>query len=147
MARRAPNSRPVHPCYLSVWEGNAGSELSTWAKITTPNSSSTKSNDNELPNLVTAQGNTLTVYSVESSTGKLMFVEKFPNLHGNVCFLETLRNPDHGSDALLLGFSGLPRLAVVTIKSTCPKLLLATTLFDLTPALQELSYGSVTPLE
>jgi hypothetical protein len=141
MGRRAPNSRPVHPCYLSVWEGNAGSEFSTWAKITS------RSTD-DMPDLVTAQGSTLTIYSIEPATGKLLFVESFPNLYGNVCFLETLTSPDgDGSDALLLGFSGNPRLAVVTIKATCPKLLLGTTLFDLTLALQELSYGSITPLE
>lgn len=130
---------------MSIWEGNAGSELSTWARITTR--SETSNNENELPNLVTAQGSSLTIYSLEPSTGKLLFIETFPNLYGNVCYLETLKNPDDGSDTLLLGFSGLPRLAVVKIKSTCPKLMLATTLFDLTPALQDLSYGSVTPLE
>ena len=30
----APNTRPVHPCYLSVFEGKAGVEYSTWARIT-----------------------------------------------------------------------------------------------------------------
>eukprot|EP00980_Cylindrotheca_fusiformis_P001963 scaffold443_cov125-Cylindrotheca_fusiformis.AAC.12 len=141
MVRRAPNSRPVHPCYLSVWEGNAGSEFSTWARITNGSS-------DEMPDLVTAQGSTLTIYSVEPTTGKLLYVETFPNLNGTVCFLEKLSSPDSDkSDALLLGFAGHPRLAVVSIKATSPKLLLGTTLFDLTLALQELSYGSITPLE
>lgn len=141
MARRAPNSRPVHPCYLSVWDGNAGSEFSTWAKIT-------KRSTDDMPDLVTAQGSTLTIYSIEPVSGKLLYVETFPSLYGNVCFLETLKSPNpDSSDALVLGFAGHPRLAVVTIKATSPKLLLGTTLFDLTLALQELSYGSITPLE
>jgi cleavage and polyadenylation specificity factor subunit 1 len=130
----------VHPCYVSVWEGNAGSEYSTWANITS----------GEEPDLVTAQGSTLRIHSLCQKTGKLILVESFPNLYGNVCFLDTLQNPDsqsEGSDALLLGFSGHPRLAVVTIQTACPKFLLGSTLFDLSPVLQEMSYGSVAPLE
>lgn len=133
----APNSRPVHPCYLSVFEGSAGSEYSTWAHI-----ASSKN-----PDLVTAQASTLSVYSVEDSTGKLLLTHTFRNLAGNVCFLETLPGNNGGQDALLIGFSGTPRLSIVTIKSSAPKLLLATTLLDLGPALTQNAYGAVTPLE
>lgn len=146
-----------------------------------------------MPDLVTAQGSTLSVYRVEETTGKLLLVHSFTHLAGNVCYLETLRvdddeddgegtegggtaDDDHRGedeggdtgdeasataegagrtgfkrtvrmrrpDALLIGFSGHPRLAIVHVR---PRLLLATTLLDLTPALADASYGAVTPLE
>jgi hypothetical protein len=141
MAPQTPNSRPVHPCYLSVWEGNTGSEYSTWANIT----------GGSLPDVVTAQGSALNVYSMEEGTGKLVLVYTFPNLAGSVCYLDVLRVTD-APDSLLVGFSGHPRLAVVSVETattlaSTSKLLLATSLLDLTPALTEQSYGSVTPLE
>jgi hypothetical protein len=141
----APNSRPVHPCVLSVWEGTSGAEYSTWAKITKRASASSS-----LPDLVTAQGSTLTVYKMDEASGKLLCVHKFPSLAGNVCYLDTLKTSNgsksgsESSDALVVGFCGHPRLAIVTVT---PDLLLATTLLDLTPALQEYSYGAVTPLD
>jgi hypothetical protein len=139
----APNSRPVHPCYLSVWEGNTGAEYATWANMT----------NGKLPDLVTAQASSLNIYSIEESSGKLLLVHSFPNLEGSVCYLDTLRVEDE-PDSLLIGFSGHPRMAVVSVQvaeasslSASPKILLATSLLDLTPALVENSYGSVTPLE
>jgi cleavage and polyadenylation specificity factor subunit 1 len=115
------------------------------------------------PDLVTANGSTLSIYRVEENTGKMLLVHSYPNLAGNVCFLETLSVDDYQDDpydistnskhrgrkikcpdSLLIGFSGNPRLALVQVK---PHLLLATTLLDLTPALTENCYGAVTPLE
>ena len=133
----APNSRPVHPCYLSVWEGNAGSEYSTWANVT----------DNANPNLVIAQASTLIVYELEESTGKLVWVQDFFPLAGNVCYLESLPGGEDHRDSLLIGFSGIPRLAIVSLKLNSPKLLWATALLDLGPALTQHAYGAVTPLE
>ena len=121
----APNTRPVHPCYLSVFEGKAGVEYSTWARIT--ESSCATSNEAvaaaAAPDLVTAHGSTLSVYRVEESTGKMLLVHSYPNLAGNVCFLETLSVNDYiedphskrrrkikRPDALLIGFSGHPRV-------------------------------------
>ncbi|KAL3921231.1 MAG: hypothetical protein SGILL_002856 [Bacillariaceae sp.] len=162
----APNNRPVHPCYLSIFEGKAGVEYSTWARITessccSSNNSSSSSNEQTTaaPDLVTAHGSTLSIYRVEESTGKMLLVHSYPNLAGNVCFLETLSVDDHVEDphskrrrskkikrpdSLLIGFSGHPRLAIVQVQ---PNLLLATTLLDLTPALTENACGAVTPLE
>ncbi|KAG7357145.1 CPSF A subunit region-domain containing protein [Nitzschia inconspicua] len=149
----APNTRPVHPCYLSIFEGKAGIEYSTWARITEPCCADTSTAP---PDLVTAHGSTLSIYRVEESTGKMLLVHSYPNLAGNVCFLETLtveeKQPDAWNptrqvkrpDALLIGFSGHPRLAIVQVK---PELLLATTLLDLTPALNEHEFGAITPLE
>ena len=48
------------------------------------------------------------------------------------------------ADAILVGFCGHPRLAVIHVK---PDLLLATTLLDLTPAITDYSHGAITPLE
>ena len=94
----APNSRPVHPCYMSVWEGNTGSEYSTWANIT----------GGKLPDLITAQASTLNIYSIEEETGKLLLSHSFPYLAGSVCYLATLSiahtNGDE-PDSLLVGFS------------------------------------------
>eukprot|EP00934_Nitzschia_sp_Nitz4_P003080 Nitzschia sp. Nitz4//scaffold50_size126154//66587//71631//NITZ4_003689-RA/size126154-snap-gene-0.114-mRNA-1//1//CDS//3329553710//3070//frame0 len=129
------NAKPVHPCVLNVWEGNAGAEYSTWANISGFNA--------QTPDLVTAQGSTLTIYKVEKTTGKLLIHRKYPNLAGSVCFLDTLRSPK-GGDSLVVGFAGNPRLAVVTVT---PELLEATSLVDLSMALQEVSYGATTPLE
>ncbi len=129
-----PSTRPVHPCVLSVWDGNTGgAEYSTWARIT-PSTT--------IPQLVTAQGSTLTVYSMDEPTGKLLVDHKFTNLAGSVCFLATLEGQN--GDALLIGFTGYPRLSVATVT---PDLLLATSLLDLTLALQEASMGATTPLE
>lgn len=140
-----PNTRPVHPCVLSVWEGNSGgAEYSTWARLNLGGSTDTTDAPISMPHLVTAQGSTLTVYSITESTGKLLIQHKFTDLAGTVCFLGTLKSPDHISDALVVGFAGYPRLSIVTVT---PDLLLATSLLDLTVALQEASFGATTPLE
>ena len=142
-----------------------------------------------MPDLVTANASTLSIYRVDESTGKMLLVHTYSNLAGNVCFLETLRVNDYEdddgdgdsediqssameeeekdesqqptrtatttikkgrrhrrrrADALLVGFCGHPRLAVIHVK---PDLLLATTLLDLTPALTDYSHGAITPLE
>ena len=177
-----PNSRPVHPCFLSVFEGKTGVEYSTWAHVT-KNSLDNGRGGKGLPDLITAHASSLSIYRVEESTGKLLLVHTYSNLAGNVCFLETLRVDDSSSsssdddddddehdendinkqqqhakkrrngiikdrrrrpDAILIGFCGHPRLAIIHVQ---PDLLLATTLLDLTPALTENSYGAVTPLE
>lgn len=132
----APNSRPVHPCVLSLWDGNSGAEYSTWANISCARK--------VVPDLVTAQGSTLTILKMEETTGKLLLHKKFSNLAGNVCFLRTLKSPGTASDSLLIGFSGHPRLSIVSVT---PDLLMATSLLDLTVALQENAYGATAPLE
>ena len=136
----APNSRPVHPCYLSVWDGNAGAEYSTWAHIT-------NRNRDGIPDLVTAQASTLNVYTMEDTTAKFLWSYSFPNLSGNVCYLETLKTPENCPDSLLVGFAGNPRLAIVTLKSEAPHQLLASTLLDFSPAVSEFGYGSVATFE
>jgi hypothetical protein len=125
---------------MSVWEGTTGAEYSTWAHIT-------HRNRDGLPDMVTAQASTLNIYTLEDKTSKFLWSYSFPNLAGNVCYLETLKSPQGQPDALLVGFAGNPRLAVVTVKNQAPHQLLATTLLDLGPALSEFAYGAVTPLE
>jgi CPSF A subunit region/SAP domain len=261
-ATMASTSRPVHPCYLSVFEGTSGVEYSVFARITDRSTAvSTTDDDQPSPDLITANGNCLRIYHVDENTGKLLLVHAYNNLAGNVCFLETLRVDEYyyenirvetdiekekstisgdgtpspaadsgtgaGSDidvkklkvsdlkeelmsrglstvglkaelasrlqshinqqqqqdedneiikdegaavqhvsldttkrpgekivktvklkrkrpdVLLVGFSGHPRLAIVSVQ---PKLLIATTLLDLTPALEEQSFGASTPI-
>jgi hypothetical protein len=140
-----PNTRPVHPCVLSVWEGNSGgAEFSTWARLSNEANSKNSTNSTLMPHLVTAQGSTLTVYSIVESTGKLLIQHRFTDLAGSVCFLGTLKSPENTCDALLVGFAGYPRLSIVTVT---PDLLLATSLLDMTAALQEASYGAIAPLD
>jgi cleavage and polyadenylation specificity factor subunit 1 len=145
MSRVVPKSRPVHPCLLSVFDGNTGAEFSTWAHVTTKKDA--------LPNLVTAQGSSLRIYTVDDASGKLALVHSFTNLAGSVCFLDSLHVKDEGvPDSLLIGFAGHPRVAVVSVTapttlSANPIILEATTLIDLTQALIENSLGSITPLE
>ena len=148
MSKTAPSSRPVHPCVLSVFDGNTGAEYATWAHITT--------NKDELPNLVTAQGSTLRVYTIDDDSGKLVATHSFTNLAGTVCFLASLRVDQEGEpDSLLIGFCGHPQLAVVSVTSEAPPdtltsdptMLVATTLIDFTQTMMELCAGSVTPLE
>jgi len=154
-----PNSRPVHPSVVSVFEGKTGVEYSTWANVTNHSLERVDKNGGT-PDLVTANASSLSIYRVDESTGKLLLVHTY-SLAGNVCFLETLRVDDYEDadettqqqssrprrrcpDALLVGFCGHPRLAMINVK---PDLLLATTLLDLTPALTEYSHGAITPLE
>lgn len=135
----APASRPVHPCVMSLFQrGSRGAEFSTWAYLTTPRSDEQQS----LPNLVTAAGSTLHIYSVvplpstktkeqqqqqqSESNIRLRLEYTYPNLAGTVTFLDTLpsyqdNSNDHfadeedSRDALLIGFAGNPRLVVATL--------------------------------
>ena len=146
-----PNSRPVHPCVWSVFDGTRGAEYSTWAFITT--------RPPQCPNLVTAQASTLRVYTLDEEEGKLC--EAFDTtLAGNICYLETLpaaatkqsTGVTRPADSLLIGFCGHPRLTVVAVKeqghlSPTPTVLSAFSLLDLTQALIDNSFGAVTPLE
>ena len=145
-SKAAPNARPLHPCILSVFDGNQGSEWSSWAHIT--------SKKHELPNLVTAQNSSLLVYSIDETSGTLLLEHSFTGLAGTICFLDCLRSPGDDPDSLLLGFSGNPRLVVVSITmatsktlTSCRNMLMATSLLDLTSALLDTSLGSVHPLE
>ena len=145
MSKSVPASRPVHPCVLSVFDGNTGAEYTTWAHLT--------AKKDGLPNLVTAQGSSLRVYTVDDGSGKLVATHSFTDLAGTVCYLESLHVKEEGHpDSLLIGFCGHPRLAVVSVASPLtlasqPTILEATTLIDLTQALMDHSVGSVTPLE
>ena len=141
MAPQTPNSRPVQPCYLSVWDGVTGAEYATWANITGA----------KVPDLVTAQGSSIKVYSLHEPTGKLLLKHSFGNLAGNVCYLDVLQ-VDNGADSLLVGFAGYPRLSVVSLERAstigcAPKLLLATSLLDFTSIVIDNSFGSTSPLE
>ncbi len=149
-----PNSRPIHPSVVTVFEGKTGVEYSTWARVT--NHSLERDEEGGVLDLVTANASSLCIYRVDGSTGKLLLVHTY-NLAGNVCFLETLKVNDYEeegetqqsskrrcADALLVGFCGHPRLAIVHVQQD---LLLATTLLDLTPVLTEYSHGAITPLE
>ena len=130
-----PASRPVHPCLLSLTEGTRGVEFSCWAHITNSTSS-----DKHLPNLVTASASTLTVYSVDPTTGTLRVEHLFGNLAGSLVFLAPLQaTASHIPDALLAGFSGQPRMTVLTVTDG---LLQAVSLLDLQPFLQ--SFTSTT---
>ena len=145
MSKSVPASRPVHPCLLSVFDGNTGAEFSTWPHVTT--------RKDELPNLVTAQGSTLRIYTVDDASGTLALTYSFTDLAGSVCYLSNLYVKEEGhADSLLIGFAGHPRVAVVSVTapttlSAKPIILEATTLIDLTQALIEQSVGSTTPLE
>ena len=81
-----------------------------------------------------------------------------PDLAGNVCYLERLPPDAYATtctsapDALLLGFCGHPRLSVVSVtpqsnSSPSPALLLSSSLLDLTQALTDSAFGSLTPLD
>jgi len=89
----APNSKPVHPCFLSVFEGKTGVEYSIFAHVT-ENSLDDGRGGKGMPDLITAHASSLSIYRVEESTGKLLLVHTYSNLAGNVCFLETLRVDD-----------------------------------------------------
>ena len=85
---------------MSVFEGKSGVEYSTWAAITEASCCETykASSSTTTPDLVTAHGSTLSIYSVEQSTGKMILVHSYPNLAGNVCFLKTLHVDDYYDD-------------------------------------------------
>lgn len=143
--RGVPSTRPIHPCLLSVFDGNFGAEYAVWAHITT-------TRKKQLPNLVTAQANTLRIFVVNEKTGKLELYYSFPNLSGSICYLESLPSVDNDADSLLIGFAGHPRLAVCSVQPAPPltassKILLTSSLIDLTQACMDASLGSVTPLE
>jgi len=102
----ASTSRPVHPCYLSVFEGTSGVEYSAWAQITDRSTAVVSGGQQDKqhpqpqqqepsPDLVTAHGNTLRIYHVDDDTGKLILVQSYDNLAGNVCYLETLKVDDY----------------------------------------------------
>jgi hypothetical protein len=152
-SRGLASTRPVHPCILNVFDGNHGAEYATWAHIY---------GDTEQPNLVTAQASTLRIYAVNAASGKLELRDTFSNLAGSICSLDTLSTNSKNDktsasptlrDSLLIGFAGHPRLAICSLQAEAPpltsraKLLLATSLIDLTPALMDACMGSVTPLE
>lgn len=131
----APASRAIHPCVLSLTDGDRGAEFSTWAYITRSKPS--------LPNLVTGAGSTITIYSIDESTGKLRVDRSYGKLAGSIVHLSTLSSPS-GEDALLAAFAGDPQLTVLRVVDT---LLRADSLLDLKPALAEHSYGAVTGAE
>ena len=106
----APVSRPVHPCILSLTEGTRGAEFSCWAYMTSSRA------DTSLPNLVTASASTLSIYSIDPESGTLCLEHCFGNLAGTLIFLAPLEAPvDDEPDALLVGFAGQARLAVLSV--------------------------------
>jgi len=173
-----PKSRTVHPCVMNVWEGSpGGAEYSTFAHLTPlhrpllndqDDDDDVKGKDNVasssssivLPHLVTAQGSTLTIYTIDEASSKLLVQYKFPDLAGSVCYLGTLKsqpsnNKDNNKttsdsvgvvmpDVLLIGFAGSPRLSIVQVT---PNLLRAVSLIDLTMAVEEASFGATSTMD
>lgn len=138
MSKKSSNTSSrgvVHPCVVNVWDGSpGGAEYATYADL----------GAGQLPHLVTAQGSTLTIYSIDPDTSKLIVRHKFTDLAGSICYLATLKSQNEDPDALLMGFAGYPRLSIVTVT---PDLLQATSLIDLTSLLQEASIGATSTLE
>jgi hypothetical protein len=151
----APASRPVHPCVLEHFQIR-GAEFSCWARIRTMGRQR-----REKKKLITACSNSLAIYELRDQSTVLDLVHRFDGLYGSIVSLNVI----HGNleqdedDALLLGFAGHPRLAVVTVQQEdasivdgfrgCSQgwILQAQVLLDLTPAISELAVGAVTPLE
>lgn len=131
----APASRPVHPCLVSLSDATRGVEFSTWAYITT-------GERKVLPNLVTASGTSLFVYSIDPDSGKLFVEHSFGRLAGDIVFLEALSSPDsEQSDVLLTAFAGNARLALLHVQDGK---LQSESLVDLSTILMEHSGGLVT---
>jgi len=111
------NNRPIHPAIVTTigpGKGGGSSELSVWAYLTRPrpvdtSSSSTSSSkggssggDGEeskpLPNLVTAQSNSLRVYTVLPNAGTLALTAVYDNLAGTICSLDVIPNGTSSSN-------------------------------------------------
>lgn len=103
--------RPIHPAVLTCFgpgKGSGSSELSAWAYLTRPRPpppSSSGDDDGEsgpsppLPNLVTAQSNSLRVYTVLPHAGTLALTAVYDNLAGTICSLDAIPNgTSAGSD-------------------------------------------------
>jgi len=129
----------------------------------------------ELPNLVTAHANSLKIYAVDPKGGTLLLASSYENLAGTIVSLNVLPKSAGNSigevyDGLLLGFAGHPRLSIVyppggldtcdiTIDNESYEdmmndsnvgwsgVLAASSILDLSSALFERSWGSVTPME
>ena len=98
------NNRPIHPAVLTTFgpgKGSGSSELSVWAYLTRPrpspgNDGGTNNNANNnsapLPNLVTAQSNSLRVYTVLPNAGTLALTAVYDNLAGTICSLDVVPN-------------------------------------------------------
>ncbi|EED93331.1 predicted protein [Thalassiosira pseudonana CCMP1335] len=107
----SPNSRPVHPAVLTTFgpgKGSGSSEFSVWAYLTRPrprnmttssstsSSSSSSKGDAPLPNLVTANSNSLRVYTVLPHAGTLALTAVYDNLAGTICSLDVIPNGTGG---------------------------------------------------
>ena len=98
------NNRPIHPAVLTTFgpgKGSGSSELSVWAYLTRPRPSGSSvvgdGGDNgggsaPLPNLVTAQSNSLRVYTVLPNAGTLALTAVYDNLAGTICSLDVISN-------------------------------------------------------
>eukprot|EP01082_Thalassiosira_pseudonana_P014078 g12193.t1 g12193 contig6:1410351-1410851(+) len=110
----SPNSRPVHPAVLTTFgpgKGSGSSEFSVWAYLTRPrprdmatssstsSSSSSSKGDAPLPNLVTANSNSLRVYTVLPHAGTLALTAVYDNLAGTICSLDVIPNGTGGGVA------------------------------------------------
>ena len=69
-----PNSRTVHPSVVSVFEGKTGVEYSTWARVTNQSLETDTKDESSLPDLVTANASSLSIYRVDKETGKMLLV-------------------------------------------------------------------------
>jgi len=132
--------------------------------------------DAKLPNLVTAHANSLRIYTVLPNAGTLALTAVYDNLAGTICSLDVIPfgtggNRQDGTgddddpfeisegesscfDGLLLGFAGHPRLSVVYPSAPMVGsgvgtggVLLASSIIDLTPVLNEQSMGGASYLE
>ena len=169
-AAASVSTKPVHPVVLTTF-APTGCELSTWAYLTEPRPDpriSSTTTEPILPNLVVAHGNCLRIYAVDTHTGTLLLASTYDRLAGNIISLHTLPSAaGHGLsegaaataatavvyDGLLLGFAGHPQISIVypphisSSNSSWTGVLSASSIVDLTPALTELSMGSVSALD
>ena len=171
----APTSKPVHPCITSVFDGSRGAEYSTWAHLTTrppecPNLVTGQASTIRVYTLDEETGKLFETYVFSNLAGNICYLQtlRASDYHGGeiskdsknvIRDRDNLPNTSYGddddqkhADALLLGFCGHPRLTVVSLthqadSASSPALLSATCLMDLTQALIDSSFGSVTPLE
>jgi hypothetical protein len=105
-------SRPVHCAYWPTFLPPIGNvEYATWAFLTSCREA------DELPNLVTACASTITVFTIDPRSHKLQIVARC-NVAENIVALHTLpcKQLQQQKDQLLVGFSGSPRLSIVSFK-------------------------------
>jgi hypothetical protein len=112
------SSGPVHCAYHPSFLPPIGNvEHATWAFLTSPTTSTTSQGEDEtLPNLVTACASTISVFTIDPRCHKFHIVARC-NVAETIVSLHALPCKDRQqTDQLLVGFSGIPRLSIVSFK-------------------------------